>query len=253
MKWTLDFREREAHDHFGFRWCFLSAYQSCYSQSFPCLPLLISISKQPGNMGQQQPGAKGFPTTSLQRKSKPPWEYARFNGLGLFLSSPTCHLIVGAHLACRVSQNVYFRTVRGFPERCFGRVHILFMLSCFFRVYSARGGRWSTSVFVLLFKCCEHTWWRENVSKGELKCFQCSQIQKLPSFLRKKQTQCQSIHLPGSAVSLQSDTSTGTAQSKCPFGRKSEEHWPFIYSVNTTVWTCVACQSLGCWTTQFHD
>lgn len=155
-----------------------------------------------------------------------------------------------AHLACRVSQNVYFRTVRGFPERCFSRVHILFMLSCFFRVYSARGGRRSTSVFVLLFKCCEHTWWRENVSKGELKCFQCSQIQKLPSFLRKKQTQCQSTHLPGSAVSLQSDTSTGTAQSKCPFGRKSEEHWLFIYSVNTTVWTCMACQSLGCWTTQ---
>lgn len=95
MKWILGFREKEAHDHFGFRWCFLSAYQNRYSQSFPCLPLLISISKQPGNVGQQQPGAKGFPTTSLQKKSKAPWEYARFNGLGFFLFSPTCHLIVG--------------------------------------------------------------------------------------------------------------------------------------------------------------
>lgn len=195
------------------------------------------------NSSQEQ---RASPPHLCKRKVNHPGNMLDLMGLGSF--SPLPHAISqSAHLACRVSQNVYFRTVRGFPERCFGRVHILFMLSCIFRVYSARGRRGSTSGFALPFKCCEHTCWREKVSKGELKCFQCSQIQNLLSFLGRKQRQCQSTHLPGSAVSLQSDPSTGTAQSKCPFGHMCKEHWLFIYSINTTVWTChMTCQSLGC-------
>lgn len=42
----------------------------------------------------------------------------------------------------------------------------------------------------------------KRVSKGELKCFQSSQIGNLPTFLGQKHRECQSTDLPGSTVTM---------------------------------------------------
>lgn len=47
---------------------------------------------------------------------KPLWGYPQFNGAWVHSLFPHNAISQPAHLACRASQNVYFRTLRHFPE-----------------------------------------------------------------------------------------------------------------------------------------